>query len=63
MKIEKINENKIKVTISFNDLEERNIDLNSLNYNSPETQELFLGHDGTGRNAARLYRFRCPIMY
>ena len=41
MKIEKINENKIKVTISFNDLEERNIDLNSLNYNSPETQELF----------------------
>lgn len=41
MKIEKINDNKIKVTISFNDLEERNIDLTSLNYNSPETQELF----------------------
>lgn len=41
MKIEKINENKIKVTISLNDLEERNIDLNSLNYNSPATQELF----------------------
>ncbi|MCR4435266.1 MAG: adaptor protein MecA [Clostridiales bacterium] len=41
MKIEKISENKIKVTISLNDLEERNIDLNSLNYNSPATQELF----------------------
>ncbi len=41
MKIEKINENKIKVTISSNDLEERNIDLNALNYNSPAAQELF----------------------
>lgn len=41
MKIEKVNENKIKVTISVNDLEERNIDFNSLNYNSPAAQELF----------------------
>ncbi len=41
MRIEKINENKIKVTISLNDLEERNIDLDSINYNSPATQELF----------------------
>lgn len=41
MKIEKINDNVIKVTISLNDLEERNIDLNSLNYNSPAAQELF----------------------
>ena len=41
MKIEKINDNIIKVTISLNDLEERNIDLNSLNYNSLATQELF----------------------
>ena len=41
MKIEKISENIIKVTISLNDLEERNIDLNSLNYNSPAAQELF----------------------
>jgi adapter protein MecA 1/2 len=41
MKIEKINENMIKVTISLNDLEERNIDLNALNYNSPAAQELF----------------------
>jgi adapter protein MecA 1/2 len=41
MKIEKVNENIIRVTISINDLEERNIDLNSLNYNSPAAQELF----------------------
>lgn len=41
MKIEKINDNMIKVTISLNDLEERNIDLNALNYNSPAAQELF----------------------
>lgn len=41
MKIERISENMIKVTISLSDLEERNIDLESLNYNSPATQELF----------------------
>ena len=41
MKIEKINENMIKVTISMNDLAERNIELDALNYNSPATQELF----------------------
>jgi adapter protein MecA 1/2 len=41
MKIEKVNENIIKVTISLVDLEERNIDLSSLNYNSPAAQELF----------------------
>jgi adapter protein MecA 1/2 len=41
MKIEKISENIIKVTISLDDLEERNIDMSSLNYNSPAAQELF----------------------
>ena len=41
MKIERISDNIIKVTISLNDLEERNIDLSSLNYNSPAAQELF----------------------
>lgn len=42
MKIEKVSENMIKVTITLNDLEERNIDFNTLNYNSPAAQELFL---------------------
>jgi len=41
MKIEKVSENIIKVTISYNDLEERNLDLNALNYNSPAAQEFF----------------------
>ncbi|HOM01810.1 MAG TPA: adaptor protein MecA [Acetivibrio sp.] len=41
MKIERINENKIKVTISIDDLLERNIDLDTINYNTPAAQELF----------------------
>jgi len=41
MKIEKISDNKIRVTISLRDLEERNINLDSLNYNSPAAQDLF----------------------
>lgn len=42
MKIEKVSENIIKVTISRNDLEERQLDLSSMNYNSPAAQGLFL---------------------
>jgi adapter protein MecA 1/2 len=41
MKIEKIGENTIRVTISLADLEERNINIHSLNYNSDAAQELF----------------------
>jgi len=41
MKIEKIGENRIRVTVTSNDLIERDIDINSLNYNSLATQELF----------------------
>lgn len=41
MKIEKISDNIIKVTISYNDLVEKNIDLNMLNYNTPAAQEFF----------------------
>ena len=41
MRIEKISDNKIRIFVSFDDLEERDIDLSSFNYNSPETQELF----------------------
>ena len=40
MKIERISENIIKVTISLNDLEERNIDFQSLTHSSTATQEL-----------------------
>lgn len=41
MKIERIGENKIKITVSIEDLNERNIALEALNYNSREAQELF----------------------
>lgn len=41
MKIEKISDSIIKVTISLNDLEEMNIDLNAFNYNTPAAQEFF----------------------
>lgn len=41
LKIEKLNENKLKITLSIDDLEERNIDLQSFIYNSPESQDLF----------------------
>ena len=41
MKIEKINENKIKITLSASELEERNLDFQALRYNSPEAQNLF----------------------
>jgi len=41
MKIEKINDNKIKVTLSNSELEERNLDFQSLRYNTPEAQTLF----------------------
>ena len=42
MKIEKLNENKLKITLSIDDLEERNINLHSFMYNSPESQDLFM---------------------
>lgn len=41
MKIERIGQNKIKVTLSIDDLEEWNIDFENLSYNSPEAQEMF----------------------
>ena len=41
MKIEKLAEDKIKITITVDDLEARNIDLDSFIYNSPASQDLF----------------------
>lgn len=41
MKIEKVDENKIRITISFSDLQKRNLDLSALNYSTPAAQELF----------------------
>lgn len=41
MKIEKLNENKIKITFNIDDLEAKNIDVYSFMHNTPETQKLF----------------------
>lgn len=41
MKFEKLTENKIRITLNLNDLEEKHIDLHSFMSNSPESQALF----------------------
>ena len=41
LKIEKINEDKIIITLDNNDLKSKNIDATSFLHNSPETQDLF----------------------
>ena len=42
MKIEKLNENKIRITLNMDDLNERKIDLHSFMSNSIESQDIFL---------------------
>lgn len=41
MRIEKLTENKIRITLNLEDLKENNIDLHAFMSNSPETQDLF----------------------
>lgn len=41
MKIERIGDNIIRVTITYNDLEDKDIDLDMLNYDIPAAQEFF----------------------
>ena len=42
MKIEKLNENKIRITLDLSDLKEKNIDFHSFMSNPIESQSLFL---------------------
>jgi len=42
MKIEKLNENKIRITLNMEDLRERDIDFHSFMSNSIESQSIFL---------------------
>lgn len=42
MRIEKLNENKIRIFLNLEDLEEKNIDLHTFMSNSLESQDLFL---------------------
>ncbi len=41
MQIEKISENKIRIILNMQDLQEKNIDLHSFMSNSVESQDLF----------------------
>lgn len=41
MKMEKVDNNKIIITVSFSDLKQRNIDMSALTYSTAEAQELF----------------------
>ena len=41
MQIEKITENKIRITLNIQDLQEKNIDLHTFMSNSIESQDLF----------------------
>ncbi len=41
MKIERIDSNKIKITLSIDELESWNVDIDDLSYNTPEVQEMF----------------------
>lgn len=41
LQIERINENKIRITLSTQDLQDKNIDLHSFMSNSIESQDLF----------------------
>lgn len=41
MRIEKLTENKIRITLSLDDLEEQNIDLHTFMSSSVESQDLF----------------------
>ena len=41
MRIEKLTENKIRITLNLDDLKENNIDLHSFMSSSLETQDLF----------------------
>ena len=43
MKIEKLNDDKIRITLNLDDLKENDIDLHTFMSNSIESQELFLG--------------------
>lgn len=42
MRIEKLNEDKIRITLNLEDLKEKDIDFHAFMSNSPESQELFL---------------------
>lgn len=62
MKIEKLNENKIRITLNIDDLKERDIDLHSFMSNSIESQGIFLDMLDTAEKEVGFNTDDCRIM-
>ena len=62
MKIERLNENKIRVTLNLDDLRERDIDLHSFMSNSIESQGIFLDMLDTAEKEVGFNTDDCRIM-
>lgn len=62
MKIEKLNENKIRITLNMQDLNERDIDYHSFMSNSIESQDIFLDMLHTAEKEVGFYTDDCRIM-
>lgn len=62
MKIEKLNENKIRITLNLEDLRERDIDFHSFMSNSIESQGIFLDMLDTAEKEVGFNTDHCQIM-
>lgn len=62
MKIEKLNENKIRITLNMEDLKERDIDYHSFMANSIESQDIFLDMLDTAEKEVGFHTEDCRIM-
>ncbi len=62
MKIEKLNDNKIRITLNMEDLTERNIDFHSFMSNSIESQDIFLDMLDKAEKEVGFYTDDCRIM-
>lgn len=62
MKIEKLNENKIRITLNIEDLNERDIDYHSFMSNSIESQSIFLDMLHTAEKEVGFKTDDCRIM-
>ena len=62
MKIEKLDENKIRITLNMDDLNEHDIDYHTFMSNSIETQSIFLDMLNTAEREVGFNTDDCRIM-
>ena len=62
MKIEKLDENKIRITLNMDDLNERDIDYHTFMSNSIETQSIFIDMLNTAEKEVGFNTDDCRIM-